>query len=129
MKRWGFKGQPATHGQTKTHRRPGCIGINGMARVWKGKKMPGHMGNRLRTAKGLQILRINTEYNVLWVTGKGIPGETGSICRINDTMLSLKRKIISPPCPTNFADIHEHIDLFAKGIHNFSDPTISFEEQ
>lgn len=48
MKRWGFKGMPASHGVTKTHRRPGNIGAGGeKARVWPGTKMPGHMGNRL----------------------------------------------------------------------------------
>lgn len=47
MKRWGFKGLPATHGVTKSHRRPGAIhGGAGKARVFPGKKMPGHMGNR-----------------------------------------------------------------------------------
>lgn len=47
MKRWGFKGMPASHGVTKTHRRPGNIGAGGeKARVWPGTKMPGHMGNR-----------------------------------------------------------------------------------
>lgn len=47
MKRWGFKGMPASHGVTKTHRRPGNIGSGGQkARVWPGQKMPGHMGNR-----------------------------------------------------------------------------------
>lgn len=47
IKRWGFKGMPASHGVTKTHRRPGNIGAGGnKARVWPGTKMPGHMGNR-----------------------------------------------------------------------------------
>lgn len=47
MKRWDFKGMPASHGVTKTHRRPGNIGAGGeKARVWPGTKMPGHMGNR-----------------------------------------------------------------------------------
>ncbi|XP_015423597.1 PREDICTED: 39S ribosomal protein L3, mitochondrial isoform X2 [Myotis davidii] len=55
MKRWGFKGQPATHGQTKTHRRPGAISTGDVARVWPGTKMPGKMGNRDRTEFGLKI--------------------------------------------------------------------------
>lgn len=47
MKKWGFKGMPATHGVTKSHRRGGCIaGGAGKARVYPGKKMPGNMGNR-----------------------------------------------------------------------------------
>lgn len=128
MKRWGFKGQPATHGQTKTHRRPGCIGINGMARVWKGKKMPGHVGNKRRRALGLQVLRINTEHNVMWVTGRGIPGAVGAIVHLHDTMLPLKRRLIHPPCPANFAKLTEHTDEYAQGIHRFADPTIAFSE-
>ncbi|KAF4020607.1 hypothetical protein G4228_012373 [Cervus hanglu yarkandensis] len=55
MKRWGFKGQPATHGQTKTHRRPGAISTGDVARVWPGTKMPGQLGNVDRTAFGLKI--------------------------------------------------------------------------
>jgi ribosomal protein L3 len=56
MKRWGFAGMPATHGQTKTHRRPGNIGGGGeKARVWPGKKMPGHMGSERRTMRGLKV--------------------------------------------------------------------------
>uniref|UniRef100_A0A8C4QJB2 Large ribosomal subunit protein uL3m n=1 Tax=Eptatretus burgeri TaxID=7764 RepID=A0A8C4QJB2_EPTBU len=55
MKRWGFSGQPASHGHTKTHRRPGAIGTSGVARVWPGKKMPGMMGNVYRTARGLKV--------------------------------------------------------------------------
>lgn len=55
--RWGFKGGPASHGVTKTHRRPGNIGSGGeKARVWPGQKMPGHMGNRYRILRGLQVL-------------------------------------------------------------------------
>ena len=50
MKRWGFHGMPASHGQTKTHRKMGNVASSGMGRVWKGTKMPGHMGNRPRYA-------------------------------------------------------------------------------
>lgn len=58
MKRWGFKGMPASHGVTKTHRRPGNIGSGGTkARVMPGTKMPGHMGNRWRILKGVKVIR------------------------------------------------------------------------
>jgi len=61
MKRWGFKGMPASHGQTKTHRRPGNIGGGGeKGRVWPGKKMPGHMGNRTRFLRGLKVSAFGT---------------------------------------------------------------------
>ena len=56
MKRWGFAGQPATHGATKTHRRPGGIGSGAQkSRVWPGQKMPGHMGGQYRNLRGLKV--------------------------------------------------------------------------
>ena len=56
MKRWGFHGMPASHGVTKTHRRPGNIGSGGKkARVMPGTKMPGHMGNAYRVLKGQRV--------------------------------------------------------------------------
>lgn len=63
MKRWGFSGMPASHGVTKTHRRPGNIGGGGeKGRVWPGTKMPGHMGNRLRTNRGLKVMSAFVNY-------------------------------------------------------------------
>lgn len=59
MKRWGFHGQPASHGQTKTHRRPGTIGRGRDKKVQIGKKLPGHMGYRYRIQRGLQVLRFS----------------------------------------------------------------------
>lgn len=57
MKRWGFKGMPASHGVTKTHRRGGNIGSGGQkARVMPGTKMPGHMGNRWRIIRGVKVI-------------------------------------------------------------------------
>lgn len=56
MKRWGFKGMPATHGTTKTHRRGGNIGGGNLkAGVWAGTKMPGNMGLRRRIHRGLRV--------------------------------------------------------------------------
>ena len=50
MKRWGFKGQPASHGNSKAHRAPGGIGAcQDPGKVWPGKKMPGRMGGKTRT--------------------------------------------------------------------------------
>lgn len=131
MKRWGFKGQPATHGQTKTHRRPGNIGSGGQkARVWPGQKMPGHMGNRLRRLRGLKIWRINTEHNVMWVSGQNIPGETNNVVYIYDTILPMRRPKISPPFPTCFEEPSSDVtDIWDKDAHNYKDPTIVFEEE
>ncbi|KAJ8945457.1 hypothetical protein NQ314_009209 [Rhamnusium bicolor] len=132
MKRHGFKGMPASHGVTKTHRRGGNIGGGGeKGRVWPGTKMPGHMGNRYRIAKGLKILRINTKYNVLWVSGQAIPGETNSIVYVFDTKLPLRKPTKPLPFPTYLGDIDENIpeDIYDESIHNFSNPTIVYDEE
>lgn len=131
MKRHGFKGMPATHGVTKTHRRGGNIGGGGeKGRVWPGTKMPGHMGNRYRIAKGLQILRINTKYNVMWVTGQAIPGETNSIVYIYDSKLPLRKPTTALPFPTFYGAVEPSTpeDIYEENIHKFSDPPIMFNE-
>lgn len=130
MKRHGFKGMPASHGVTKTHRRGGNIGGGGeKGRVWPGTKMPGHMGNRYRVAKGLKIFRINTKYNVLWVSGQAIPGNTNSIVYVFDTKLPLRKPSKPVPFPTFLEEIDENTpdDIFDESIHNFADPTIFYE--
>lgn len=129
MKRWGFKGMPASHGVTKTHRRPGNVGSGGQkARIWPGQKMPGHMGNRYRITRGLKIWRINTKYNVMWVSGVAIPGETNSICYVFDTSLPLKRQLIKPLMPTFLGELDDSVtDYWADDVHNFKDPTIFYE--
>ncbi|XP_017786036.1 PREDICTED: 39S ribosomal protein L3, mitochondrial [Nicrophorus vespilloides] len=130
MKRHGFKGMPASHGVTKTHRRGGNIGGGGeKARVWPGTKMPGHMGNRYRVLKGLKIWRINTKYNVLYVSGQNVPGDTNSIVTIYDTILPLRKPSNPVPFPTylNTDEIHEE-DLYDDDVHQFCDPTIEYNE-
>jgi len=129
VKRWGFKGMPASHGVTKTHRRPGNIGGGGeKARVWPGKKMPGHMGNRWRISKGATVLRINTKYNVLWVKGVAIPGGVNSLCYLYDTILPLRQHKTAPPFPTYYKTGEEEEEIFHESIHHFKNPTITFTE-
>ncbi|XP_013182888.1 large ribosomal subunit protein uL3m [Amyelois transitella] len=129
MKRWGFKGMPASHGVTKTHRRPGNIGAGGeKARVWPGTKMPGHMGNRWRTLRGVKILRINTKHNVIWTLGVAIPGETGALCYLYDTILPLKKLKTAPPFPTHPPADDLPLEYYDEDIHPFEGETISFED-
>ncbi|XP_049869462.1 39S ribosomal protein L3, mitochondrial [Pectinophora gossypiella] len=129
MKRWGFKGMPASHGVTKTHRRPGNIGAGGeKARVWPGTKMPGHMGNSWRTLRGVKILRMNTKHNVLWMLGVGIPGETGAICYLYDTILPTKKLQTSPPFPTHPPAADLPLEYYDESVHPFEESTIAFEE-
>ncbi|CAG9771754.1 unnamed protein product [Ceutorhynchus assimilis] len=132
MKRHGFKGMPASHGVTKTHRRGGNIGGGGeKGRVWPGTKMPGHMGNRFRIARGLKIWRINTKYNVLWVSGQAIPGETNSLVYVFDSKLPLRKPTSALPFPTYFEGQNEEApeDIFDEEVHLFSEPTIVFDEK
>ena len=82
MKRWNFGGGPRTHGQSDRARAPGSIGGGTTpGKVYKGMKMGGHMGNRRITVKGLEIIEIDTERNLLMVKG-GIPGSPNSLIQI-----------------------------------------------
>lgn len=129
MKRHGFKGQPASHGQTKTHRRPGSIGGGIKHRVWPGKKLPGQMGLKWRMSRGCKIWRINTKTNTMWVSGHAIPGDPNGLVYIYDTILPL-RKTTSPPFPTftgNEAELPE--DIYAEDVHKFIEPTIFYEPE
>ncbi|XP_044732418.1 39S ribosomal protein L3, mitochondrial-like [Chrysoperla carnea] len=131
IKRWGFKGGRASHGTTKTHRRPGNIGGGGeKGRVWPGTKMPGHMGNTWRMLKGLKIWRINTKYNVLWVSGQNVPGSTNSYVYIYDTILPSK-PVTNPPFPTHVDKPDEVLpeNIYDEEVHRFSDPTITFQPE
>lgn len=78
IKRWNFSMQDATHGNSLSHRAPGSIGqCQTPGRVWKGKKMAGHMGSERVTTQGLQVVRVDVENNLLLVKG-AVPGATGS---------------------------------------------------
>ncbi|WP_432471203.1 50S ribosomal protein L3 [Amphritea sp. HPY] len=77
IKRWNFSMQDATHGNSISHRAPGSIGqCQTPGRVWKGKKMAGHMGDERVTVQSLEIVRIDAERNLLLVKG-AVPGATG----------------------------------------------------
>jgi large subunit ribosomal protein L3 len=77
IKRWNFQMQDATHGNSLAHRAPGSIGQNQTpGRVFKGKKMAGHMGSRNVTTQNLEVIRVDAERNLLLVKG-AVPGATG----------------------------------------------------
>uniref|UniRef100_A0A8C5VLH8 Large ribosomal subunit protein uL3m n=1 Tax=Microcebus murinus TaxID=30608 RepID=A0A8C5VLH8_MICMU len=129
MKRWGFKGQPATHGQTKTHRRPGAISTGDVARVWPGTKMPGRMGNVARTTYGLKVWRINTKLNIIYVNGS-VPGHKNGLVKVRDSKLpAFKDFCKNLPFPTYFPDRDEEElpeDLYDKNVWQSSEPSITF---
>jgi large subunit ribosomal protein L3 len=78
IKRYNFRTQDATHGNSLSHRAPGSIGQNQTpGRVFKGKKMAGHMGSRYVTTQNLKICAINIPRSIMLIRG-AIPGHKGS---------------------------------------------------
>lgn len=78
IKRWNFSMQDATHGNSRAHRAPGSIGQRqSPGRVFKGKKMAGHMGSDQVSIQGLEVVRVDAEKNLLLVKG-AIPGAPGN---------------------------------------------------
>ncbi|MDX1302551.1 MULTISPECIES: 50S ribosomal protein L3 [Photobacterium] len=77
IKRWNFRTQDMTHGNSLSHRAPGSIGqCQTPGRVFKGKKMAGHMGAERVTTQNLEIVRVDAERNLLLIKG-AVPGSTG----------------------------------------------------
>jgi large subunit ribosomal protein L3 len=77
IKRWKFSHQRNTHGNSLSHRAPGSIGQNqSPGKVFKGKKMAGQMGNKRVTMQSLDVVRVDTENNLLLVKGT-VPGAPG----------------------------------------------------
>ncbi|EDQ91371.1 uncharacterized protein MONBRDRAFT_23696 [Monosiga brevicollis MX1] len=109
MKRHNFKGMPATHGVTKTHRRMGGFGGGqDPGRVWKGKRNAGRMGGVLRWQRNLAVIRIDTRYNLIMVAGS-IPGAENSRVLVRDAIMNPLHKpnFISRPKGTLGAGLFE----------------------
>ncbi len=82
MKRWNMGGAPASHGHHEIYRGGGSIGMHTYpGRVFKGKKMPGHMGSEKVFVKNLKVVRVDIENNILLVKG-AVPGAPGGIIKI-----------------------------------------------
>ncbi|GHA97957.1 50S ribosomal protein L3 [Modicisalibacter luteus] len=78
VKRWNFRTQDMTHGNSLSHRAPGSIGqCQTPGRVFKGKKMAGQLGNERVTVQSLEVVRVDAERNLLLVKG-AVPGAPGS---------------------------------------------------
>lgn len=77
VKRWNFRTQDASHGNSLSHRAPGSIGqCQTPGRVFKGKKMSGHMGAEKVTVQNLEVVRVDKERNLLLIKG-AVPGAPG----------------------------------------------------
>lgn len=82
VKRHGFHGSPKTHGHKDQLRMPGSIGATDAARVFKGKRMAGHMGQEQVTIQGLEVVEIAPEKNILYVKG-AVPGARNGLLLIS----------------------------------------------
>ena len=86
VKRWNFAMQDATHGNSLSHRAPGSLGqCQPPGRVFKGKKMAGHMGAEQVTTQGLEIVRVDAERNLLLIKG-AVPGAPGGDVVVRPTI-------------------------------------------
>lgn len=89
IKRYGQSRGPETHG-SHYHRRPGSMGAaSSPSRVFKGKKLPGHMGHKKVTVQNLEIIKVDTENNLLLVKG-AIPGPKGGLLTIKESVKASK---------------------------------------
>jgi large subunit ribosomal protein L3 len=82
IKRHNFSGGPKTHGQKEYFRSVGSIGATDAARVFKGQKLPGHMGTDRVTVKNVEVVKINLERNLILIRGS-VPGAKGAVLVIN----------------------------------------------
>ena len=86
IKRHNFSMQDATHGNSLSHRAHGSIGqCQTPGRVWKGKKMSGHMGNVQKTIQSLKIVKLDVENNIIYIKG-AVPGFNGSDLKIKPAL-------------------------------------------
>lgn len=122
MKRHGFKGMPASHGTSLSHRAIGSTGAcQDPGKVWKGKKMPGRMGNDRVTVHNLRLFKIDAGRDLLYVKG-AVPGQNGKWIEVRDAVRQSvfgTDKVLGgvslPPVPTFFPGE----DYDANGSYDF----------
>ena len=94
MKRWNFGGLRASHGVSVSHRSHGSTGQRqDPGKVFKGKKMAGHMGDKLRTMLNLEIVKSDLENNLLYLKGS-IPGSKNSTVELRESIKNVSKKTI-----------------------------------
>ena len=94
MKRWNFGGLRASHGVSVSHRSHGSTGQRqDPGKVFKGKKMAGHMGDKLRTMLNLEIIKSDVENNLIYLRGS-IPGSKNSTVFLRESVKNITRKTI-----------------------------------
>ena len=94
MKRWNFGGLRASHGVSVSHRSHGSTGQRqDPGKVFKGKKMAGHMGDKFRTMLNLEVIKSDLENNLLYLKGS-IPGSKNSTLLLRESVKNVTRKTI-----------------------------------
>ena len=114
MNRWGFKGLRASHGVSLSHRSHGSTGNRqDPGKVFKGKKMAGHMGDRRVTAQNLEVIGIDSERGLILVKG-AVPGARGGYVRVTD---AIKRALPQEaPYPAGVGTTGAPVDAANDGI-------------
>ncbi|GMM92937.1 50S ribosomal protein L3 [Qipengyuania sp. MTN3-11] len=133
MKRWGFGGLRATHGVSISHRSHGSTGNRqDPGRVFKGKKMAGHMGDRQRTQQNLEIVRTDADRGLLFVKGS-VPGAKNSWMLVRDAVKVKHEDLPFPGVMYRNRDEFEHDEADAGLIETAAEsqvnPEVSAEQQ
>lgn len=112
VKRWDFAGGPKTHGQSDRWRAPGSIGAGtDPGRVFKGKKMPGHMGNRSRTVLNQLVVEVDIARGLIFVAGN-VPGPNGSLVEVKQARkrsIDPVKVVIEPVLSEDVTDVPEDV--------------------
>ena len=127
VKRHNFKTQDATHGNSLAHRAPGSIGqCQFPGRVFKGKKMAGHMGDRNTTVQNLEIEKIDIDENVLLVKG-AVPGSIGSFVKVTPSIKDGAKLSLEPIVEEN-TDTATETEEVVENITEVATPEAPKEE-
>jgi large subunit ribosomal protein L3 len=95
MKRWNFSGLRASHGVSVSHRAHGSTGQNqDPGKVFKGKKMAGHMGDKMRTMLNLEIIKSDLENDLIYLRGS-IPGSKNTTVYLRESVKNITRKTVT----------------------------------
>ncbi len=104
MKRWNFGGLRASHGVSISHRAHGSTGqCQDPGKVFKGKKMAGHLGAERVTTQGLEVVRVDADRGLIWVKGS-VPGAAGGWVEVRDAVKGVKADDLPYPAKLREAD-------------------------
>ena len=123
MKRHGFSGQGASHGNSISHRVLGATGCRqDPGKVIKGKKMPGHMGTETVTIEVAKVYKIDIKQNLLYIEGPA-PGKPGTLLRIRDSLRKPFTIKNPPPFPTYTLTNTDKEQLIKWTMNSYLSPT------